>query len=171
MALSAATFAYAGTRVLGFEIGVTTVDQLKQHLSRNVKVESLGVNKYSGGAMLKTDGDAYDIDGLKSVVYIFDDERKLAGVLMDIGKHRFDAVFQFLNEKYKLVSHEAHPTRGRTARFRPAESYMDTYIDLDASQLGSSMEVRYIRSDLMYIFSARNKAEADARRNAESSKF
>lgn len=161
------TLAHAGTQVLGFEIGATTVDQLRQDLSKKTKLESTGTNKYSGGEMFKTDGAPYDIDGLNSVLYIFDDQKKLAGVVMDMGKHRFDAVFQFLNGKYKVSAQQRPFVGNQFARFRPA----DSFIELDAPHLGFNMEVRYIRNDLMQKFNSQSESEAATKKKSEASKF
>jgi len=167
IALSATSLAQAGTQVLGYEIGATTVDQLKQELSKKTKLESSGTNKFSGGEMFKTDGAAYDIDGLTSVLYIFDEQKKLAAVIMDMGKHRFDAVFQFLSGKYKVVAQQRPFVGNQYARFRPS----DAFIELDAPHLGFNMEVRYIRNDLMQKFNAQSEAEAAAKKKSEASKF
>lgn len=165
--LSTTALAHAGTQVLGFEIGATTVDQFKQDLSAKTKLEASGTNKYSGGQMFKTDGAAYDIDGLTSVLYIFDQQQKLAGVIMDMGKSRFDAVFQFLSANYKVVAQQRPFVGDQYARFRPS----DAVIELDAPHLGFNMEVRYLRNDLMQKFNAQSEAEAAAKKKSEASKF
>lgn len=167
LAFAACSLAHAGTQVLGFEIGTTTIDQLRQELSKKTKLESTGTNKYSGGEMFKTDGAPYDIEGLNSVLYIFDDQKKLAGVVMDMGKHRFDAVFQFLNGKYKVSAQQRPFVGNQFARFRPA----DSFIELDAPHLGFNMEVRYIRNDLMQKFNSQSESEAAAKKKSEASKF
>jgi hypothetical protein len=167
LALCATTLAHAGTQVLGFEIGVTTVEQLKQDLSKRTKYQVLGPNKYSGGDMIKTDGAAYEIEALTSVLYIFDDQKKLAGVIMDMGKHRFDSIFQFLSSKYKVVSQQRPFVGNQFARFRPA----DSIIEIDAPHLGFNMEVRYIRNDLMQRFNAQSESEAAAKKKSEAAKF
>lgn len=166
-ALSASALTHAGTQVLGFEMGVTTIDQLKRELSKKTKVELSGTNKYSGGDMIKTDGAAYEIEGLTSVVYIFDNQNKLAGVIMDMGKHRFDSIFQFLNGKYKVVKQQRPFVGDQYARFRPA----DAFIEMDSPHMGFNMEVRYIRNDLMQKFNAQTEAEAAEKKKAEASKF
>jgi hypothetical protein len=167
IALCTTALAHAGTQVLGFEIGVTTVDQLRENLSKKTQLESSGTNKYSGGEMLKTDGAAYDIEGLTSVLYVFDDQKKLAGVFMDMGKHRFDTIFQFLSKKYKVSAQQRPFVGDQFASFRPA----DALIEMDAPHLGFTMEVRYIRNDLLQKFKAQSKAAAAAKRNSEASKF
>lgn len=167
MALATAALAHAGTQVLGFEIGSTTLDQLRQELSKKTRIETSGTNKYSGGEMVTTNGSSYDIEGLTSVLYIFDDQKKLAAVVMDMDKHRFDAVFQFLNGKYKVVAQQRPFVGNQYARFQPS----DAAIELDAPHLSFNMEVRYIRNDLMQKFKARSDADAAAKKKSEAAKF
>ena len=165
--LGTAVLAHAGTQVLGFEIGSTTVDQLRQELSKRTKLETSGTNKYSGGEMFSTTGASYDIQGLSRVLYIFDEQKKLAGVVMDMDKQRFDAVFQFLSSKYKAVAQQRPFVVNQYARFRPS----DAVVELDAPHLSFNMEVRYIRNDLMQKFNAQSEADAAAKKKAEASKF
>lgn len=159
--------AQAGVTVLGFEMGVSTSEQVKTTLSTRTKVEELGLNRFSGGPALRTDGTTYDVETLSKVIYIFDDRKRLAGVLMTMNKSRYEAVHQFLDAKYKLVS-ETRPFVGtQTSRFKAA----DTTIDMDAPHLGFEMEIRYLNDDLLKRFNAQIQLEADAKRRQESGKF
>ena len=166
-ALAASTVAEAGTQVLGFEIGVTTIEQLKQGLSKKTGLEQKGANKYSGGEMFETKGGAYDIQGLTRVLYIFDEQKKLAGVVMDMSKERFDAIHKMLNGKYKVTSQKLPFVGDKFAQFRPS----DAFVELDAPHMSFTMEVRYIRNDLMKKFKDQSSAEATDKRNAEAAKF
>ena len=157
----------AGTQVLGFELGVSTADRVKQDLVKKTKVEDVGTNKFTGGPMLKTKGTSYEIEGLNEVLYIFDEKKVLVGVVMGMNKARFDAIFQFLSSKYKVASQQRPFVGDQFARFKPS----DAFIEIDAPHLGFTMEVRYIRNDLMQKFNAQSEAEAAAKRKSEASKF
>lgn len=159
--------AIAGTQVLGVEIGVTTVNQMRQELSKKTHVEDSGTNEFAGGPMLKTDGAAYEIEGLTEVVYIFDDQKKLAGVIMDMSKGRFDSVFEFLNKKYKVTSQQRPFVGDQFARFKPA----DSFIEMDAPHMGFNMEVRYIRNDLMQKFKTKSNENSAAKKKSEAANF
>ncbi len=63
--------------MLDFEIGTSSINDVSNELIKKTKVERAGINKFSGGQMLETDGSSYDIDGLQSVTYIFDENSKL----------------------------------------------------------------------------------------------
>ena len=165
--LGISAVAHAGVVVLGFEMGVATIEQVKTTLSARTKVEDLGLNRFSGGPALRTDGATYEVETLSKVVYIFDDRKRLVGVLMTMNKTRYEAVHQFLAAKYKLLS-ETRPFVGnQTSRFKTA----DTTIDMDAPHLGFEIEIRYLNDDLLKRYNAQVQLEADAKRRQESGKF
>lgn len=167
-ALLAGSFAVqAGTQVLGVEIGVTTADQLQRSIGSRIALTAQGTNKYSGGPMLGSSGAGYGIDGLNEVTYIFDTQGKLSAVLMEMGKHRFDAVYKAVSAKYKVVSQKRPFVGNQYARFEPG----DAVIEIDAPHMSFEMGVRYVRNDLMKKFRSQSKAEADAKETSEAAKF
>lgn len=159
--------ALAGTQVLDAELGVTTVEQLKSVLSKNTMVQQQGVNKYSGGEMYLTDGASYGIDGLNTVLYIFDNQKKLAGVIMTMSKDRFGSIYDILNRKYKIVSKQRPFVGDQYALFKPS----DANIEIAAPHLSFEMEVRYLRNDLVQQFNAKSEAESTAKKKTEARKF
>lgn len=159
--------AIAGTQVLGAEIGVTTSEQLRRTLSSNTAIQDRGVNQYSGGRMLATDGSSYDIQGLSAVLYIFDAQGKLAGVIMDMDKERFASIYQLLRQKYKVRSERRPFVGDQYARFKPA----DATIELDAPHLSFTMKVRYLRNDLLQKFNADISEEEAEKKKSEAEKF
>ena len=159
--------ASAGTQVLGFEISVSSADQIRTTLSKQTKVVDNGLNKFTSGPMLKTDGTSYEIEGLSSVLYLFDDQKKLAGVIMDMQKDRCDAVYKALSAKYKVSSQQRPFVGNQFARFKT----QDVIIEMDAPHLSFDMEVRYVRNDLMQKFNSQSAAEADTKNKREAAKF
>ena len=93
IAMLGSSFAHAGTQVLGFEIEASTLEQVNTSLSKQTKVKDNGINKFSAGTMLRTNGSSYEIEGLNDVLYIFDDQQKLAGIIMNMNKNRFDTAY------------------------------------------------------------------------------
>ncbi len=158
---------HAGTQALGFEIGVSSIDQVKSALAKQTKVNDVGTNKFTTGPMLKTDGTSYEIEGLNEVLYIFDDQKKLAAVIMDMNKAKFDSVFQALSGKYKVSSQQRPFVGNQFARFKT----QDSVIEMDAPHLGFQMDVRYIRNDLMQKFNSQSAAEAETKKKREAAKF
>jgi hypothetical protein len=167
IAMALSQSAFAGVKVLGFEIGVSTVSEVEISLKKQTKVEDAGTNKFSNGKMLKTNGVSYEIDGLNSVTYIFDDQNKLMGVIMDMSKHKFDSVNSYLSSKYKLVSQQRPFVGDQFARFK-AENVT---IEESAPHMGFNMEVRYVRNDLLAKFNQKTAKEEQQKKSSELSKF
>lgn len=167
IAIAFAGSAFAGTQVLGFEIGSSSVEQVRAELMKKTKVKDAGANKYSGGAMLETDGSSYEITGLNDVLYIFDSQRKLMAVIMNMNKAQFDQIYEYISAKYKLVSEQRPFVGNQYARFNSP----DSVIEIDAPHLSFEMEVRYIRKDLMEKYNAGSRAEEAAKKKAEATKF
>lgn len=159
--------ANAGTRVLGFELGESTVEQVKSSLQQQTKVTDAGINKFSDGPMIKTNGDSYEIEGLREVIYIFDEASKLAGILMEMNKGRFDSVYQAISSKYKVISQQRPFVGDQSARFKTE----DAIIEIDAPHLSFEMEVRYLRNDLVQKYNAISTEEASAKKKREAEKF
>jgi hypothetical protein len=148
LALLLGVGAHASTQALGFEIGATTIDDVKAKLSNQTTVTDSGINKFSMGPMLKTDGVGYELQGLESVVYIFDEEQKLAAILLSLEKSHFDTLFSATAEKYTPVQEQRQVKDGLFARFK-TENAM---IDMDAPRLANDLKVSYIRLDLLQKF-------------------
>lgn len=159
--------ATAGTQALGFEIGVSNADQVKASLAKQTKVIDNGTNKFSKGPMFKTNGAAYDIEGLSEVLYIFDEQKKLVGIIMNMNKNRFNAVFQALSAKYKVASQQRPFVGNQFARFKTP----DTIIEIDAPHLSFDMEVRYVQNSLMQKFNSQSAEEESAKKKQEAAKF
>ncbi len=117
--------------------------------------------------MYATDGAAYGIDGLNGVLYIFDSQKKLAGVIMTMNKDRFASIYDILNKKYRVVSKHRPFVGDQYALFKPA----DANIEVSAPHLSFEMEVRYLRNDLVQQFNAKSEAESAAKKKAEAKKF
>jgi hypothetical protein len=165
--LLAVATAQAGTQVIGVEIGVTTPEQLSQSVGGKGKLQSKGTNKYSGGEMYASGGDGYGIEGLTEVTYIFDGQKKLAAVLMDLDKSRFDAINKALSAKYKATAQQRPFVGDQYVRFQTA----DAVVELSAPHMSFAMTVNYVRNDLMQQFKTQSKAEQDSKARAEASKF
>lgn len=159
--------AQAGTQTLGFEIGTTTVEQVRSSLPKPAKVEDLGTSPYSGGPVLQTGGESYDIEALTKVLYVFDEQRKLAGVVMTMGKHRIDAVEQALNKKYKPSAQQRPFVGNQYIRYNTP----DTVIEVDAPHMSFDMTVSYLRNDLMKRFKEMSAAQDQVKKQREAAKF
>jgi hypothetical protein len=132
------------TSTLGFEIGTTTLTDVRHALTGRVALISLGSNFYTHGPMFKVPGKAFDLDGLNEVLFIFRDGR-LDGVVMHMDKSRFDAVIKYLRDKYELQSSEAPVVGNKEVVFHDGT----TTIELNSPHLSFEMEVRYMSDRLV----------------------
>jgi hypothetical protein len=165
--LTTATIAVAGPQVLGFEVGVSTLTEVKQALSPKGSVADHGTNKFSGGPMLTTDGSLYNIEGVSKVLYIFDNQQKLDGVIMTMDQNRFDAVFDVLAKKYPVISQERPFVGNHSGRFKATGAI----VEIDAPHLSFEMEVRYLDNALLSRFTAQSKSDAQAKKRTEEAAF
>jgi len=159
--------ALAGTPVLGVELGVSTLDQVRSTQGQKAELENAGVNEYTGGPMLVSEGTGYGIEGLRKVAYIFDSQKKLAAVLMTLEKGRFDTIARVVAGKYKLRSQERPFVGNQQATFQTG----DGVIELNAPHMSFEMTALYARSDLMQQFKTQSKRAKDAKAASEASKF
>lgn len=157
----------AGTKVLGVEIGVTTPGMLRKALDGHVRLEDRGVNKWSGGDMLRSGGAHFDVDGLQQVDFIFDPKGLLCAVLMAMDKDSFDDVYQAVSLKYTLQREQRPFVGDRFARFATG----DGIVELDAPHLSFELSVRYLRRDLDEEYQRRSRAEVEEKRKTQAAKF
>ena len=158
---------HAGIKVLGAEIGVSTIDQVRQQLSAAGPVKNGANNKWNQGPTLEVPGSNYDIQGLQSVYYVFNPDGKLAGLVMNMQKHRFDEVFSVLAAKYKTVKKVQPFVGDNYAKFTAP----DSVIEIDAPHLGFEMEVRYMTNAYAKAWADGVQAQRQQKQNNDKSNF
>ncbi len=149
---------------LGLEVGVVTLTQVQKQIGSQTRLQSTGINKYSGGKMFEADASGLNVDGVKSVVFIFDQADVLAGLLVTMPKDPKSLVKTF-NGKYKLVNNKVDNFMNYgTAQFAKG----DTVIDIDAPHLSFDMEVRYLSKRLRDAFMQQSNAETAAKQKRKA---
>lgn len=149
---------------LGLEVGVVTLAQVQKQVGSQTRLNPTGTNKYSGGKMFEADGGGLNVEGVKSVVFIFDQADVLAGLLVTMPKDPKSLVKTF-NGKYKLVNNKVDNFMNfGTAQFTKG----DTVIDIDAPHLSFDMEVRYLSKRLRDAFMQQSNAEAAAKQKRKA---
>ena len=126
-----------------------------------------GINKYTGGKMLKCGGEGLGVEGLKSVVAIHDASGLLRVVIMDMGNTRFDAVFRHLSGKYKLARKQIPFVGDRYAEFQAG----NVLITIEAPHMSFDMTVIYIDQATFKAFKAQSAAEQSRKSREESTQF
>ncbi|MBW7925690.1 MAG: hypothetical protein H3C59_13245 [Burkholderiaceae bacterium] len=159
----------AGTQVLGFEIGVSTHELVQTALKRKTIIREVAVdqNRFDG-SILATNGESYEIEGLLEVFYIFDRDKRLAAITMVMNTYKFDAVFQALSAKYRVLSKDIPFVGSKSARFEGSD---DGVIVLNAPHLGHVMNVTYTDRGFEEAVVGKMKKESDERRRREAGKF
>lgn len=137
---------------LGFRIGETDYDTVKNNLSGKIMLFDAKPNKYSGGKVLVSDApEMLGIDGLQNLAFVFDPTQKLTAVIMKLSKNSgltgkddksgFLYVYDKLKEKYRLLSKDlsdSAPTM--QAQFKSN----DVYIQMNAPVTDNLFELRYL---------------------------
>lgn len=93
--------AMAQTKVLGFQLGKSTYDEVKENLPEGVKITDDGKPCEYGGPTIMTEGTGYGIDGLLDVMFSFDKTKTLAEVMMGLEDRRFNDIKKTLASKYQ----------------------------------------------------------------------
>jgi hypothetical protein len=154
---------------LGLELGIATLTQVKKDIGGRSALGDGGTNRYTGGPMLKGGGDGLGIEGLSNIVFIFDREQRLAGVIMTLPKggmddKNFNRTLDMLAGKYKLVQKQVPFVGNKSARLRLGESV----VELDAPHLSFDMELRYLTDKFLTDFNARSQADETERRRKQA---
>lgn len=159
--------AHAGLKVLGVEIGVSTLEQVRKQAAASGAVKNGGTNTWSEGPTLEVPGSSYEIQGLNSVLYIFTPDEKLTAVVMTMQNHRFDEIFDVLAGKYKMIKKERPFVGNNFAKF----SAPDSIIELDAPHLSFEMQVRYMSSSFSKAWRDGLQSQRQQKRNNDKSSF
>jgi hypothetical protein len=134
-------------RVLGFVIDVSTVQQVQaQALRREMPLVEVA-EPLTGGTELRlqegVQGQAHGDAELSSVVYLFDKNQKLAGVLMRIGQDRYVQAYEYLARQYHLAKNKEPQDSEASVRFQAP----GVTIELAPPDADGEVRVLYLRDD------------------------
>lgn len=152
---------------LGFALEATSSSEIRARLKGKGHVKSLGINRYSKGKMLKVAGSAFDVRGLKNVVFIFDALDQLTAVNLHMDKSQFNTVFKLLNEKYTLQRKQVPFVGNKSARF----NHNGNSINMNSPHLSFSMQVTYETRKLEKAYRETLANERSKQRNKNKSSF
>jgi hypothetical protein len=163
----------ANAAPLGFELGVATLSQVQQGLSAKTRLTDTGTNKYTGGKMLSGTGAGLDVDGLKEITFIFDQNNVLAGVTMSLNKgdgmhnEGFKKLSKTLASKYKQVEKREPFVGDCYARYVQG----DSVVILNVPHMGFDMGLSYLTKGLLADFNKQSVQEKSAQQKTQASKF
>lgn len=157
--------ALAEAAPFGLTIGTATLQDVKRELAPRTRLENAGVNKWTYGPMLKSDGTGLGIEGLQSAYFIFTPEEKLIGVLLTLPKDRYASVKNSLRSKYKLISAQEPFVGNQLAKFRDGK----VTIEASAPHMSFEMELSYTHENLRSLRDRKSQIEAAQKQRAERS--
>lgn len=152
---------------LGLEIGVADFATVKNRLGGQTRLRDGGVNKWTGGSMLQSDGEGLDIEGLQEIRFIFGKDDKLDGVVMTLGRDRLGEVAAALRKKYQPVRENFPFVGDASATYRQG----DSLVKIHAPHLSFSMEVLYLTRRFDQAFNKGASTEEAERRRRQADKF
>lgn len=149
----------------GMEVGVATQAQVKASIGAKSKLQDKGINKYTMGRMLGTDGAGLEVDGVQSVLFIFDKNDVLAGAILTMTKDP-KGLYSMLSGKYKTVSNRIDNFMNfGYARLEKG----DSWVEIDAPHLSFEMEVRYVTKALLAAFNQTSSQEEQTKQKNKAS--
>lgn len=157
--------AMAAAAPFGMTIGTATLHDVNRELGPKTKLEIAGVNKWTNGPMLKSDGSGLGIDGLQSVYFIFTPQGKLVGVFLTLPKERYASIKNSLRSKYKLVSAQEPFVGNQLAKFQDG----NVAIEASAPHMSFEMELSYTNDEFRSLRNQKMQAEATQKRQREQS--
>lgn len=167
-AMYAATPAYAGNAApLGLELNVATRQAVQKEIGSRARLQDMGVNSYSEGRQLNSDGNGLGVDGVKEIAFIFDKNDKLAAVIMTFPKDAFKETLRTLSEKYKVIERRVPFVGDAYAKFRQG----DSIIEMNAPHLSFDMTLMYITSNLDAQAKKKDADAASAKARNQASKL
>lgn len=151
----------------GLIVGQATLEEVQQTLGNKTKLTNRGLNKWMGGPMLRAAGDGLGIEGLQEVLFIFDQDNVLMGVILMLPKHRYEDIKRYLNEKYTLVSDQAPFVGNQSVKFKQGE----VFVEANAPHLSFQMEVTYVHSRLREAFNSGSAQEVEQKQQQEGAQL
>lgn len=147
---------------LGIEIGYANLAGVREKLGGSTKLEETGTNRYSGGPMLESNGDGLGVDGLTSLLLIFDKNNVLAGVVMTLPKNP-KGIAEQLAEKYRMVDNKIDTFMNKGyARMEKG----DSVVEINAPHMAFTMDIRYLSKQFLADYQ-RESAEEVARKKQD----
>jgi hypothetical protein len=150
---------FAEPAPFGLEIKKATYEDTKKKYSGSDN----GITKYSLGKVYQIEVSNIDMEGIESVDAIFDQNDKLVAVFAKFSKARYDALFNYLNQRYKLTSNQDAFVGNRYAIFRDG----DTKIVLDAPHMSFSLSLNYLNDDFAKLYVEKSTEEEKEKEKKE----
>lgn len=155
--------ANADPKPLGLEIGKATISDFEQKFPQATYIDN---NLYTSGRMYSLNSREVALEGLqKDVVFIFNRDESLAGVLMTFNKDKFNELNGQLKKKYKKVIKSVIPFVGnKLVKYKDGNSV----VELNAPHLSFEMELSYLSDSFIKTINAQIQKNENAKKQQES---
>lgn len=150
-----------GAEPFGLKIGEMTLSEF----DKTRKVQDGGMNKWSGGPMRIIDPNSLSIKGIDNALAIFDENKILVGLIIDLDKSRFDEINKMASSNYKLISSNLPFVGDKTVRYSDG----DTEIIILAPHMSFNMELQFLHDSLISAHELGRKKEKTEQSKKESS--
>lgn len=157
--------AMAETGPFGTVIGKSSLADVRNKVAQSAQLEPAGTSSWNGGPIYTAPGQAFPLDGLKNVVFVFDTQDTLAAVELTLDKFRYPEIKRMLAKQYPLKSDQAPFVGNQHASFRQGT----VIIDAQAPHMSFEMTVTYAHRAFNDAMKAGLKAQESARRQREES--
>ncbi|MFV5491134.1 hypothetical protein [Acinetobacter sp. ASP199] len=162
-----------GTPVLGFKLGDSTYTSVTRTLSG---WDELGINSYSQGKMIATNGNGYGVDRLTKVTYIFDQNETLQAILMQIdnrdakmGNEGFKKFKGYIEQRgYKRISNQEPFVGNQYAEYVTPNGDV---IELSAPHMSFDLRIDYQTAAFMKTFNTQQQQQKTEQTQTEAAQF
>ncbi|MDV7339306.1 hypothetical protein RYZ26_06860 [Terasakiella sp. A23] len=152
----------------GFEIGTDTLMSSRTKATERGYAHKIdGENKYTGGLMLDIDVSSAQVNGVKKLILIFDQQEILQGVTFDSRKHHFNDFDGFISQKYVPVKRQVPFVGNKYVEYQAPNAI----IKLNAPHMGFEMNIVYASQELLSSFNSISKAEDAQEKKKAASQF
>lgn len=154
--------AAADPKPLGLELGKATTEDFRASFPDSYEN---GINAYSNGEMYGLRMNSINIEGIaKDASFIFDQDKKLACVIMVFNKNKFDELNAQLKQKYKKVIYSKIPFVGdKKVKYKDGKSV----IEISAPHLSFEMEIIYSTQAFLDLYNNSLKQKENNRKKNE----
>jgi len=165
---TAPSFAAERAAPFGFQIGSDTlISSRTKAIEKGYRHQINGQNKYSGGLMLDVDVSSAQVNGVKTIILIFDLQEILQGVTFKTHKQHFFDFNGFMSQKYAPVKYRVPLVGNYYAEYHAPNAI----IELNAPYEGFEMNILYASQELLSAFQRISKAEDKKQKKNEASQF
>ena len=154
--------AWAAQNPLGFEINKANYNEVK----KTYQGQETGINKFSNGPMYKVSGRNIDMDGLKEVVFTFNQQGILQYVQLTFNnKNKFDELANQLATQYKMTTKQRPHVGNRYAEFKNGNST----IMLEAPHMSFDTTLTYLSNNFLSAYKNISNNEEQQRKVKQKS--